>query len=398
MKASVQVALAIGMGFASLACTSTPAPRAPVAGVGLLVDGPEPLRKESERAILAASYGVVVRASTLPAAASTPATPGADLEIRIASARGHYMNGGFEGAQRCAGELADPALFWNALAAGMRDTALRVLLWRTACDAIFQQDAAIADARVFASLEAELPAEASVIPVKAHELLGKALAEAETKGRRGMVVAARGSAGPIRDATVIIDGRRTQCRTECAVDLRPGDHWIRVERDGFSPAARVVRVEDAPAPSPFVFDLRVASPEEASRQWTQRYGGGAEPSDSAASLELLSLAVRARHFVFVKSEPVGAGVRFRAALTRDGKVAAREERADGDLGHGPQRAEEVVRDLLVKGRLVEDPSLLKKPLFWIVVAGITTATAVVVTAFVLRGEDHTLTTQVRGGP
>jgi len=168
------------------------------------------------------------------------------------------MNEGFEGAQRCSAELAAPALIWGAIGAGARATALRVLVWKTACDSIFQEDAALTDARTLAALEAELPAEASVIPVRANELLGQALAEAEKDGRRTLVVSARGGQTAITDASVAVDGRPSSCKTQCSLDVRPGDHWIRVERDGFSPSARLVRVETSRAPQSVVFDLAVA--------------------------------------------------------------------------------------------------------------------------------------------
>lgn len=385
------------LALSSVGCAAAPRQQ-PGGSVALFVSGREPLRGDAERAVLGSSYGVTVRVAALPNAPSIPAAPKGEVELTLASARKHYLTGGFEGAQQCAAELRDAHLIWESLASGMRATALRILLWKTVCDAIFQEDAAVADASNFASLEAELPSEASSIPVRASELLGQALASAEKEGRRSVTIAAQRALSPVVDASVFVDGQPSACKTPCAIDLRPGDHWIRVERDGFGPSARVVRVERSPTTARIVFDLEVASPEEASRQWTRRFGGSGEPSDSAASLELLSLAVRTQQLVFLKSEALGPGVRLRGALTRNGAIAAREERDGTDLRGGPDVARDVVRDLLVKGKLVEDPSLLKKPLFWVIVASVTTAAAVGITALALRGEQHSLTTQLRGTP
>ena len=367
--------------------------------VALVVQGREPLRAEAEKGALAGDYsGVKVRAAAIPNAPPAPPAPMAETEQHIASARRHYMNEGFEGAQRCAAELAAPSLVWGTIGAGARATALRVLVWKTACDSVFQEDAARTDARTLAALEAELPAEASIIPVRANELLGQALAEAEKEGRRTLVVGARGGQASISDASVAVDGRPTSCKTQCSLDVRPGDHWIRVERDGFSPSARLVRVETSRAPQSVVFDLAVASPEEAGRQWTLRYGATSEAVDSVASLELLALAVRARQVLLLRSEPNGAGLRIQGALARDGKVAAREARDDDDAKRVADRSRDVTMDLLVKGRVIEDPNLLKKPLFWVIVVGVAAGAAVALTAAATRGEERTITTHVTGQP
>ncbi|MFO0738897.1 MAG: PEGA domain-containing protein [Labilithrix sp.] len=365
------------------------------APVALVVQGREPLRVAAEKGALAGDYGVTVRAAAVPNTPPAPMASTAETEQHIASARRRYLDGGFEGAQRCAAELASPSLVWGAIGAGARSTALRVLLWKTACDSIFQEDAALTDAQTFAALEAELPPEANAIPVRANELLGRALAEAEKSGRRTLLVSARNGESAIHDASVSVDGRASACKTPCSLDLRPGDHWLRVERDGFSSSARLVRVDVARVSQSAVFELPVASPEEAGRQWTSRYATTNEPVDGAASLELLSLAVRARQVLYLRPEPFGAGVRIQGALARDGKIVARESREDADLAHLGGRSRDVAMDLLVKGRVVEDPSLFKKPLFWVVVVGVAAGAAVALTAYATRGEEHSLTTQVR---
>jgi hypothetical protein len=105
--------------------------------------------------------------------------------------------------------------------------------------------------------------------------------------------------------------------------------------------------------------------------------------------------VRARQILLLRSEPSGGGVRIRGAFARDGKIAAREEREDVEPTRVADGSRDIALDLLVKGRVVEDPSLLKKPLFWVLVVGVVAGAAVALTAVATRGEEHSVTTEIR---
>jgi hypothetical protein len=80
----------------------------------------------------------------------------------------------------------------------------------------------------------------------------------------------------------------------------------------------------------------------------------------------------------------GKGRRLRGVLALDGEVAARSERSlDAAPNAAAAEAPALLRDLLVRGKLLEPaPSLWKRPVFWVVVAG-ATLVAAGVTALIL---------------
>ena len=137
---------------------------------------------------------------------------------------------------------------------------------------------------------------------------------------------------------------------------------MRLSADGYGPAWRTIS-EDA------AFSLSPASPELAAAQWHQRSARG-EALDSETSVKLLSTSLRAPRLMVVTS-----GGTLRGALAVDGVLEARAERE--------RDAEGLARDLLVRGKVIEEaPPLYKRWPFWVAVgaaavaAGVTTAVVV----------------------
>src|SRR5207249_3731017 len=101
--------------------------------------------------------------------------------------------------------------------------------------------------------------------------------------------------------------------------------------------------------------------------------------DSAPSVRLVSKALRAPRLLLLVAEREAAGTRLRGTAAIDGDVAARAERVSDPAG--------LVRDLLVRSRVVEEPApLYRRPLFWIAVgvaaAGAATGTLIAATPHV----------------
>jgi hypothetical protein len=155
------------------------------------------------------------------------------------------------------------------------------------------------------------------------------------------------------------------------VAVRPGDHLVQIEKDGWSRLAKVVRVEAGMPRSTFTGKLVVATPDLAAEQWGARYAAGQARSDSNESIALLAQALRAQRFVYLEADRVGAGARIRGALAIRGKLEAREEKQ----GSVDRTSGQVVEQLLVRGGIVEDKSLLKKPLFWVAVGVVAIASS-----------------------
>jgi hypothetical protein len=114
--------------------------------------------------------------------------------------------------------------------------------------------------------------------------------------------------------------------------------------------------------------LEPAAPELAASQWRKRVEKG-DALDSALSLRLLSTSLRAPRLVVLASDPATPKL-LRGALAIDGQLIVRAERS-GD-------AEGLMRDLLVRGKVVEEaPSIFARWPFWVAVgvavaAGVTT--------------------------
>jgi hypothetical protein len=203
------------------------------------------------------------------------------------------------------------------------------------------------------------------------------------------VTAAAPAGRPPPQAAVSIDGRPRLCATPCAVDLHAGDHAVRVEADGYAPQARLARLEEPGGAVAFV--LAAADPALAAEQWTARHAGGAV--DSATSMALLATALRARSLAVIAAEPAPKGTRLVGTLAVDGAIASRSERVAAGDAEAAATAPALLRDLLLRGRLLDAaPPLHKRPVFWVTV-GLAAVAAAAVTAALLW--EPTRTVEVR---
>jgi len=350
----------------------------------------EPSSREGvEQSLRKADLGVDFR-SVAPPEAVVASTGKADLEVRLLEARADYMAGELARVRHCAERLDEPSLVWNALAQKQRSTAARILLWKIACTSIARRDEAAASAKAFASLELDLPPEVDAVSVEAHRTLASAIEAAERNEKRDLVVRVVGFEPPhaaISLAQLSVDGRtEVACSKECVVPLRPGDHLLRLSRDGYSPLEATVHVD---APTSFEARMKAAPPEVAGQQWVARFGvaGPSVRTDSNDSVELLALALRAQRFVYLEGEGTG---RVRGALAVQGKIVAREEKQ----GSPEKASPDVVEQLLVTGGVVKDRSLLKKPLFWIAV-GVVAVGSSLLTAYALSEPDERTVVRTR---
>lgn len=353
--------------------------------------GPAPavalvVRGEPAPGVLAAArradLGVDLRITQAPSAG--PATPGVDtspiaaeVEERVAAARAEYVSGELSRVRSCAERLGDPNLVWASLARRSRSTAARVLVWRIACASISRRDAAVEAARIFGALGLELPAEVEAIPVEAHRILTAALHDAETAPKRELLVRVSGADRLVPAAQVIVDGR-VACTSECIVTVGAGDHLVQVEKDGWTPASRIVRVVGETKRTETTLVVAPAPPELAGAQWARTYGPARDRADGNESVALLAQSLRARRIIYMDADALGNGVRVRGALAVDGRVESRDERR-GDV---ETASSDALHELLVKGGVVENKSVFKKPLFWVAVGAVAIASSAL-TAYLL---------------
>jgi hypothetical protein len=255
-------------------------------------------------------------------------------------------------------------------AEGRRDLAPRALLWTAACALADERpDDARSAADRIASAELEVPSVVTRPDVEA--LVADALARAAAQPRRPLTVRAS-----VAGALVDVDGRPAICATPCAIELRSGPHVLVLRRDRYEPAVATVTVRAQPLTSDVA--LSPASAARASAQWSDRARRGA-PADSAESMALLSLATSAPRVVLVQSERERAGLRLRAALAVDGVVAARSE-LRASASPTPIEGATLLRELLVRGRVVEpERPVIESPWFWVAVGSAAIAGAAVTT-------------------
>jgi len=75
------------------------------------------------------------------------------------------------------------------------------------------------------------------------------------------------------------------------------------------------------------------------------------------------------------------GIRLRSVLVTSGAAEARAERRAGSEADVQDEGEAMFRELLVKGKVIEEaPPLLEQPIFWISV-GVAAAAAITVVTF-----------------
>lgn len=319
--------------------------------VTLIVVGTDAARVESA---MAASRDLPVElvVGHLPEA---PA-PAPDRSALVPAARQAYVNGDFAG---CLQSLSADGLVPELLAAGRRELAARVLFWRVACRVgSGALPAATDEARQFAALGLEVPADAAQATPEVESLLVRTLERAAALPRVPLEV----DAPPLR-AGVSLDGRRGACVTPCALEVLPGEHLIALDAEGYLPVARFVRIKER---AQVKLDATPAPPEVAAAQWSARYGSSpmlfAEPST-----RLLARAIAARRLVLVNVEHNGE-LHLRGTLATDGTVRAQSERAARPANLDAE-ARRLLRDLLVSGKVFEPAKpIYKRAVFWVPLA------------------------------
>lgn len=285
----------------------------------------------------------------------TPASP-APVHEPLAQARTAWVSADFV---RCLKLLDDDALVTNALAQGDRSTAARTLAWRVACKLGARQgEGARRDAEWLAALQLPPPEDVGTMTPDVEVLLTGLRRAVDAQQRTPLVIRSAS-----KDAVVAIDGRPAACIVPCRMELPAGVHVVQVSADGYAPMARPVTVKGAQTEVDVA--LPPADPPLAATQWHERRAAG-EPLDSGRSMLLLGGALRtSRLLVLGPADEAGL---VRGALAVDGVVQARGERDD---------VQALVRDLLVRGRLME-PSipLWKRWPFWLAVGAAAVATGV----------------------
>lgn len=325
--------------------------------VTVVVEGPgaEATREELQRV----SLPVDLRLSDAPQSVVTRTTP-SPWPTRLAAARKAYINAAFA---ECLKQLEGDGAAAELLAAQERLLASRLLAWRTACHTgAGQAQPARAAAEALAAFQLPLPEDVGSMTPEVEATLARALENVSAAPLKKLRVESTPGG-----ATLELDGRPTACTTPCTVDVLSGTHVLRLSADGYSPSWVLARDDKASV------TLEPASPELAASQWRARLARG-ESLDSEGSVRLLSNALRAPRLAVVASD-AAAPKTLRGALAIDGVLTTRAER-EGD-------AEGLLRDLLVRGKVVEEaPPLYQRWPFWVAVgaaavaAGVTTAVVV----------------------
>lgn len=366
MRAAM-LALAL-LGSTAVACARRASPVTPAASVAVYVSGDERASARWPRS-LAPPAGVVFRRAELSATVTVSAE---DRDVdravaAVAAAASAFASADFARCSHALDEVALRAL----LARSRRDLAARALLWRAAC-ALADDRRADAEraAEALATLELEIPAVVTRPDVEA--LVASALAAAAARPRQTLLV--RSNA---REGQVWIDGAPPQCATPCRVALRSGEHFVTVRADRFEPATIATLVVDREA-SVTVW-LSAASASRATEQLRARERDRVAP-DSADSMALLSVATAAPRLARIDVERERGSSRMRAVLAIDGVIASRSERRS-DASPRDQDADALLRELLVRGRVIEPTvPVYASPWFWVAI-GAAAAAGVSVSAW-----------------
>lgn len=300
---------------------------------------------------------VALRLAEVPQVSPPPSS--AAWAARLANARKAWVQAAFDA---CLRELDDEAALNELLAAQERELAARLITWRTAClSGAMQPQRAQAVAATLGVLGLSLPPDAASLTPDVEALLARAITS--TPAATLSVSVTSVPAG----ASVAVDGRPGACTAPCTVNLVPGAHVVHLSADGYTPAWRVTTGE-----LPEV-TLEPASPEVAAAQWRRRIERG-DAIDGELPVRLLSTALRTPRLAVFTADPA-APKTLRGALAVDGVLVTRATREDDVEG--------LVRDLLVRGKVVEEaPPLYRRWPFWVAVgaaavaAGVTTAVVV----------------------
>lgn len=348
-------ALARNVALSSLlAACSNAAPRAssPVT-LAVFVSGDERAARRWPRSLTAPSRITLRRAELAAETAENNGVTdrGASAVTTAASA---FASADFA---RCSHALDDVAVH-ELLARSRRDLAARTLMWTAAC-ALADDRRADAEraATQLATLELEIPAVVTRPDVEG--LVASTLASVAARPRRSITI--RSNA---RSARVAIDGTAARCTAPCTVELHSGEHVVVVSADRFEPASATFSVGDAPA----LLDVTLtpASAARAAEQWNARERANA-PSDSADSMALLSTATAARRIARIDVDQEHGSSRLRAVLAIDGAIASRSEQRSTPEPRD-EDASALVRDLLVRGRVIEPARpLYTSPWFWVAI-------------------------------
>ncbi len=375
-----------------LATVPTPRPASSSAGGGearpaltIVLGGSLPRAAETRAAIeraLGRSFALTFAAP--PSAPPGTSTRVATVEQELAAVRRSYIDAEF---QPCLEKLGEIQRVGELLAEGERTLGERLLFWRIAClVGAGRLPDARRDATVFATYGLSIPPDVEAAAPDVEALVAEALRAVAFAPRHPLRVSAVPAAPAhlVPHAVVSLDGRVGLCVAPCTLDVPAGDHAVRVDADGFTPASRLARVEEPGAA--IAFSLSAAEPALAARQWTARHAG--EPAiDAAGSVALLATALRARSLAVLAVEPAARGVRLAGALGVDGGVGARSERVASDEADVPDSAVAVLRDLLLRGQLLPpSPPLHARPLFWVGVGLAAVAAATVTTLFFYEPE------------
>ncbi len=331
--------------------------------VTVVLEGPG--AEDARRAVTSLALPVELRIGERHrATATTPTT--SPWNTRLATARKAYVSARFAD---CLAALEGDGATTELLAAGERTLTARLLTWRTACHTGAKElEPARLAAEALAIFRLPIPDDIGSTTPDVEALLSRTVAELHSRPAKKLQVAST-PAG----ATVDLDGRRAACTTPCTMELPEGAHVVTVSADGYTPLSRAVTADAD-------FTLVTAEPELAATQWAARRERG-DAVDSDASLRLLSTSLRAPRLLVLATDPASPRTQ-RGALLVDGVLAARAER-EGDT-------EGLLKDLLVRGRVVEEaPPLYKRWPFWVAVGA--AAVAAGVTTAVVVGNKQTIT-------
>lgn len=320
--------------------------------VTVVVEGPSV--EETKQSLSDTTLPVTLRLEAAPtfevAMPSSSAWP-----TRLAAARSAYVTTNFS---ECLKQLEGDSAAAELLATGERLLASRVLAWRVACHTGARQpEPARAAATALSAFQLPLPEDVASMTPEVETILVRAQRDVGTRP----MVKARIESTPA-GASVELDGRPVACTTPCSMELLEGAHVVRLSADGYTPTWKLLARTDTP------ITLEPAAPELAASQWRKRLERG-DSLDSAVSLRLLSTSLRAPRLVVLASDPATPKL-LRGALAVDGQLLVRAER-NGD-------PEGLMRDLLVRGQVVEEaPSIFARWPFWVAVglavaAGVTT--------------------------
>ena len=274
--------------------------------------------------------------------------PHDEVITRLAAARTAYVGGDFD---RCRAELWRVPVTW-LLRVGKRDVvARRIALWAACAFGAQSISEAETEATTLATLGLEMPD--APLPHEVENMVARALVAVGKAPRHPLAIT--GTVG----ARLAVDGKPADCTLPCTVQLPAGDHYIRIEADGFEPRSQWVRIPDT---KQLALAAKPASYHTAAAQWHARIGRGLPIDDEVGARLLARISPRPR-IALVH----GGAERLAGTLIVDGVIRARAEH-DGDPAA-------LIRELAYDGGVLERPAIWQRPAFWIA-----TSAAVIVIA------------------